>query len=84
MPNDPHHSRFVTVEGHTGSLVIDTHANPPETMNTYRRFWLSDTPRRKTLIARDLGSPTSYNIKADSEKERKAKARDKIDEFYNE
>jgi hypothetical protein len=32
MPNDPRHSRFVTVKGHAGTLVIDTHADQLETM----------------------------------------------------
>jgi len=34
MPNDPRHSRFVTVNGHTGTLVIDTHLDLTETMST--------------------------------------------------
>jgi hypothetical protein len=34
MPNDPRKSRFVTVNGHTGTLVIDTHTNQPEIMST--------------------------------------------------
>lgn len=37
MPNDPRHSRFVTVKDHTGTLVIDTHVDQPETMQSPTR-----------------------------------------------
>ena len=52
-------------------------------MNTYRRFSLSDDPRDEKLIARDLGSPTSYIIGGDSKEKRKKKARKKIDKFHD-
>jgi len=44
MPNDPRHSRFVAVKGHTCTLVIDTHADQPETMTSVTENYASTQP----------------------------------------